>query len=715
LTDVGAFTSRELVVGDDASGGRRVIGATAAEWSIFRATRSQAALDRAFRAEDGQRSAEPVIVLSYRTWQTAFGSDSTLVGRTIPISGRATRVIGVMPPGFDFPGRVEVWVPYGPSYSEPRGDRRFDSVVGRLAPGATLEQARDELAGIARQLAAEYPASNAGWGAQVQPFSEWYVSPDMRARVLALLATVGLLLAMACINVASLFLARAGAQERQLAVRAALGAGRGRIVRQLLTESLLIAALGAGLGLALAAVGLDALRAMNAELLPRFQEVHIDAMAVGFALLLALGTGLLFGLAPALRLSANALGGALREGTRSAAGGAALRLRNALVLAEVALALVLLVGAGLLLRSFQQLNRVDLGFQPAQLLTYRVVLPTAKYDSAALLPPVYDEIAQRTRAIPGVRSAAVAGDLPMNGSGYLSFAIDGRVPPPDAMEDVQPFAVSPDYFATLGIPLRSGRLFTASDAPGAPPVALVNEEMVRRYFDGRDPIGRRVTFGDPADSSSVWWTVVGVVGDVAQEGVTAKPYAQLYRPLAQSPRRGVFVVARTTVAPMAVASGARAALEAVDPELPLTSLMTMEERIGENLLRPRVNTLLLAVFAGIALALAAIGIYGVISYAVAQRTREIGIRMALGATAGDVKRLVVRQGMTPALLGVALGAVGALAATRLMASLLYGVTATDPLTFVVVALFLGAIALLAAYVPARRATRVEPVTALREE
>jgi putative ABC transport system permease protein len=349
------------------------------------------------------------------------------------------------------------------------------------------------------------------------------------------------------------------------------------------------------------------------------------------------------------------------------------------------------------------------------LLTYRVVLPGAKFDSVELLPPVYDEIAGRTRAIPGVRGAAIAGDLPMNGSGYLSFAIDGRVPPPDAMEDLQPFSVSPDYFATLGIPLRSGRLFTASDAPGAPPVALVNEEMVRRYFDGRDPIGRRITLGDPADSSSVWWTVVGVVGNVAQEGVTARPYAQFYRPLAQSPRRGIFVVARTTSDPMSIASAARGALEAVDPELPLTSLMTMEERIGENLLRPRVNTLLLAVFAGIALALAAIGSYGVISYAVAQRTREIGIRMALGATAGDVKRLVVRQGMTPALLGVALGAVGALAATRLMSSLLYGVTATDPLTFLVVALFLGGIALLASYVPARRATRVEPVTALRQE
>jgi predicted permease len=671
-------------------------------------------LGRAFLPDEERVGGnDDVVVLSYGLWQRRFGGEPGIVGRTLQLSGRPYTVVGVAPRDFRFMSDVDLWAPLR---ADTAGHRRAEylTVLGRLAPGATVEGATADIAGIFAQLATEYPETNGSIRSRVIGMREDLVG-DVRPALLVFSGAVALVLLIACANVANLLLARASAREREMAVRAAIGAGRGRIVRQLLTESLLIAALGAGLGLALAAVGLDALRAMNAELLPRFQEVHIDAMAVGFALLLALGTGLLFGLAPALRLSANALGGALREGTRSAAGGAALRLRNALVLAEVALALVLLVGAGLLLRSFQQLNRVDLGFQPAQLLTYRVVLPTAKYDSAALLPPVYDEIAQRTRAIPGVRSAAVAGDLPMNGSGYLSFAIDGRVPPPDAMEDVQPFAVSPDYFATLGIPLRSGRLFTASDAPGAPPVALVNEEMVRRYFDGRDPIGRRVTFGDPADSSSVWWTVVGVVGDVAQEGVTAKPYAQLYRPLAQSPRRGVFVVARTTVAPMAVASGARAALEAVDPELPLTSLMTMEERIGENLLRPRVNTLLLAVFAGIALALAAIGIYGVISYAVAQRTREIGIRMALGATAGDVKRLVVRQGMTPALLGVALGAVGALAATRLMASLLYGVTATDPLTFVVVALFLGAIALLAAYVPARRATRVEPVTALREE
>ncbi|HEU4631081.1 MAG TPA: ABC transporter permease [Gemmatimonadaceae bacterium] len=671
-------------------------------------------LGRGFLPEEEQVGGnDDVVVLSHGLWQRRFGGDPGILGRTLQLSGRPYTVVGVAPPEFRFMRDVDLWAPVrADTVANRRGE--YLLVFGRLAPGATVERASADIAGIFAQLAREYPETNGSIKSRVIGMREDFVG-DVRPALLVFSGAVALVLLIACANVANLLLARASVREREMAVRAAIGAGRGRIVRQLLTESLLIALLGAGLGLGLAALGLDALRAMSTELLPRFQEVRVDAVAVVFALVLAVATGLLFGIAPALRLSAGALGSALREGSRGAVGGAALRLRNALVLAEVALALMLLVGAGLLVRSFQQLNRVDLGFDPTHLLTYRVVLPTAKYDSVALLPPVYQEIAERTRAIPGVVTASVTGDMPINGAGYITFTVEGRVPPPDAMEDLQPFSVSPEHFAVFRIPLRRGRLFTAGDAPGAPPVAIVNEEMVRRYFDGRDPIGKRVTFGDPADSSAVWWTVVGVVGNVAQEGVTARPYAQLYRPLAQAPRRGIYVVARTTGDPMGIAPAAREALEAVDPELPLTSLMMMEERIGENLLRPRVNTLLLAVFAGIALALAAIGIYGVISYAVAQRTREIGIRMALGATAGDVRRLVVRQGMTPALLGVALGAVGALAATRLMASLLYGVTATDPLTFGLVALFLGGIALLASYVPARRATRLEPVTALREE
>jgi predicted permease len=388
------------------------------------------------------------------------------------------------------------------------------------------------------------------------------------------------------------------------------------------------------------------------------------------------------------------------------------RFRNALVLGEVAVALVLLVGAGLLLRSFDKLNRVELGFQSEGILTYNVSLPASRYEQLSQVPAVYDALIERTRAIPGVRGVSVANGLPMGGAGYISFAVEGRESRPDANEDLQPFRVSPDHFRVLGIPLKRGRLFGPGDVEGAPLVAVVNEEMVRRYFDGADPIGRRITFGNPADTASTWWTVVGVVGDVAQENVTAKPYAQLYRPITQNPGRGVTVAIRTTGDPMAIAGQARAALRAVDPELPLSNLRTMEERISRSIAQPRVSMLLLAGFAGVALVLAAIGIYGVISYAVSQRTREIGIRLALGATTADVQQLVVRQGMLPVLVGVVVGIGGALLLTRYMTTLLFGVGAADPLTYAGVALFLTAVALAASWVPARRATRVQPVVAL---
>jgi putative ABC transport system permease protein len=440
-----------------------------------------------------------------------------------------------------------------------------------------------------------------------------------------------------------------------------------------------------------------------------------------FSLALAAVTGVVFGLAPAVRLAGGSLQSVLREGARGATGGgAAARLRSALVLGEVAVALVLLVGTGLLIRSFGKLNAVDVGFDTSGVLTYRVLFPRAKYPDAEQLPAVYARVLENARAIPGVQAAALSGDLPMMGAGYITFAVEGRPPTADgpnaAPEDLQPFYVTPAYFRALGVPLRRGRLFGEADAPGAPRVALINEEMERRFFaTGGDPIGRRVTFGDPQDTSAVWWTVVGVVGDVAQEGVTARPYPQFYRPLAQSPSSSVFVSLRTSRDPLALAPAARQALRAIDPELPLSDLQTLEGRVAENIARPRVSVLLLAVFAGVALTLSAIGIYGVVAYTVAQRTREIGVRMALGASAASVRRLVVQQGMAPALAGVAVGLALAFAGSRLIASLLYGVSASDPLTFVLVPLFLAAVALLATYLPARRATRVAPTVALRSE
>jgi putative ABC transport system permease protein len=679
-------------------------------------------LGRGFLPEEelGGGGEDQVVVLSDGFWRRRFGADAGVVGRTITLSGRPYTVVGIAPADFRFARAVDLWAPL--QVDDPEAQRRSESltVFGRLKPGVTVARAGADLAGVLRRLAEQYPETNGSLQSEVIGMQDDFVG-DVRPAIVAFMGAVGLVLLIACANVANLLLARAAAREREVAVRVALGAGQGRLVRQLLTESAVLAVLGGLLGLALAAWAVAAVRAAEVQFIPRQTEVRVDVAVVLFSLVLAAATGLLFGLAPAVRLAGTSLQGVLREGARgSTLGGAAGRLRSALVLGEVAVALVLLVGAGLLIRSFEMLNRVDVGFDPRGVLTYQAVFPTAKFQDVEQLPALYERVIDGARAIPGVQGAAVSRSLPMDGAGYITFAIEGRPSRESsagaAPEDLQPFAVSPGYFGVLRIPLRRGRLFAASDAAGAPDVALINEEMARRFFtDGRDPIGRRVTFGDPADTSAVWSTIVGVVGDVAQEGVTAKPYPQLYRPIAQQPSRLVAVALRTARDPLAIAPAARQALRAVDRDVPLSRLQTLEARVADSIARPRVSVLLISAFAWVALTLAAVGIYGVMSYTVAQRTREIGVRMALGASAGNVQRLVVRQGMGPALVGVAVGLVLALLGSRLIASLLYGVSAVDPLTFVAVPIFLGAVALLATVVPAFRATRVAPTVALRSE
>jgi putative ABC transport system permease protein len=677
------------------------------------------ALGRSFLPEEEQVGGDDrVVILDYGYWQRRFAGDPRIVGRQIQLSGQPFQVVGIAPKDFRIARDVDLYAPARADTTMPRRAEFLD-VYARLKPGVSVQQADADLAAVLRHLAEEYPATNATIRSEVVGLQDDMVQ-GVRPALLAFMGAVALVLLIACANVANLLLARAATRDREVAVRVALGAGRARLMRQLLTESVVLAIIGGALGLAMATWAVAAVRGTDVQFLPRQGEISIDGTIVAFTLVLSVATGLLFGLAPAIRLSRGSLHATLREGARGATGGSLARVRGALVLGEVAVALMLLVGAGLLIRSFDKLTKVDLGFEPSQVLTYSVTFPSAKFGDRDQAAPLYDALLERAKALPGVQQAALSADLPMGGASYLSFSIQGRpdrpARPGAAPEDMQPFAVSPDYFATMHIPLKRGRLITAADRAGATPVAVISEEAARRFFaDGRDPIGSRLTFGNPANPKTTWMTIVGIVGNIAQEGVTAKPYAQLYQSIDQSPTRVVYVSLRSDRDPLLLASSVRGTVRAVDPDLLVNDIQTLEDRVSQNIARPRLSVLLIGAFSAIALLLAAIGIYGVMAYTVAQRTREIGVRMALGADPHEVKQLVVRQGMRPALIGVAVGLVAAFAATRLIASLLYGVSAVDPLTFVLVPLFLIAVALLATYLPARRATRVPPTVALQAE
>jgi putative ABC transport system permease protein len=673
------------------------------------------ALGRTFTPEEETSAGGHVAILSYGFWQRRFGGQPSVVGRTITLSGLPYTVVGIAPAGFRFERDVDVWAPLDVDTKRSRrGD--FLTVVGRLEPGVTLDRAQTQMSTIASRLAQQYPETNTSWGVELVPLKDQLVG-TVRPALLIFMGAVGLVLLIACANVANLMLTRAASREREMAIRATLGAAQSRLVRQMLTESVLVALVGGALGLLFAVWGVAALRGAQSSLIPRLGEVGVDGPVLAFTVVLSALTGVLFGLAPALRVGRGELHGALREGARGASGGMGVRqLRGALVLAEVALALVLLVGAGLLIKSFDRLQRVDPGFNPDHVLTASIVLPRARYGEVVRQRAFATQLLDALRSTPGVQSAALASDVPMSGgASYLSFSIAGQPDPaPGVVQDAEVFVASPDYFRALGVPLRQGRLISEQDDAGAPNVVVINRAMAQRYWAGRDPLGARITVGDPADSTS-WRTVVGVIGDVRHNGLSADPYPQMYAPMAQMPQRAMMVVARTTGDPTGLAGALRRSVTSLDANLPVSDVMTMQERVGQSVAQPRVNVALLGLFAGVALILAAVGIYGVVSYSVVQRTRELGIRMALGARPGDVLRLVIRQAMAPALAGVAFGLVGAWGGTRLMASLLFGVSASDPVVFAAVALFLAGVALLASYIPARRATRVDPLVALQYE
>jgi putative ABC transport system permease protein len=681
---------------------------------------------RAFLPEEDQPGRNRVVILSHGLWRRRFGSDPQIIGRTISLNDEPHTVVGVAPPGFQFPRKGDLPAPYQFPHEidlytplaltpENMNNRRPlpVPVIARLKPEVGIDQAQAEMIGIAERLRQQYPEANRDKSIRLVSFHQQVVG-KVKYALLVLLGAVGFVLLIACANVANLLLARAAGRASEIAIRAALGAGRWRLIRQLLTESALLAIVSGALALLVAFWVVDLVQAIVPDNLPRADEIGIDGRVFGFTLLVSLGAGAVFGLLPALQASNAPLNEALKEGGRGSSGSRRHHLRNLLVVSEVALALVLLVGAGLMLRSFIRLISVDPGLDPQNVLTADIMLPRGKY-----APPqqavFFQRLLERLRAVPGVQSAGAVYPLPLSGGEEgTGFDIEGQPPAPGEQRAAGQRWVSTDYFKALDIQLQKGRVFTESDGAGAPPVLVINDAMARQYWPNEDPIGRRINF-ERRDGQPVWREIIGVVGDVRHTALDKRSGPEIYLPITQNPWPFMTLVVRTDGASMNFVAAVRGQVLAIDKGLPISNIHTMEELLERSVSQPRFNLALLAIFAGVALLLAAVGIYGVMSYLVTERTHEIGVRMALGAQARDVLKLVIRQGMTLTLAGVALGLITAFGLTRLIKSLLFGVSATDPMTFAVIAILLAGVALLACWIPARRAAKVDPMIALRYE
>jgi putative ABC transport system permease protein len=674
-------------------------------------------LGRDFLAEEDRVGASPTVILSYGLWQRRFGNDRSLIGKHLTLNNQNFTVVGITPPNFQFGAEADITVPIGLSADRfrARGADPGVDVVARLKPTAPRRQAETELNLIAERLEQQYPESNKGRRVRVTSLHESFVG-DVRQPLLILLGAVALVLLIACANVANLLLVRSAGRGREVAVRMALGSDRWRIIRQLLTESVLLAAVGAALGILLALWGTSFIASQLPDGIPRLQEAKVDAPVMGFTLAVSLLTGLLFGLAPALQASRPNLIEWLKEGERGSSGRRQLS-RSLLVIGEVALTLTLLVGAGLLIQSFRRVLQVDPGFKAQNMLTMHVSVNNPDGQQVANF---FEQLQQKVRSLPGVKSVSVSDGLPFGrDANHPNFIIEGR-PIPDKKPFGQRYAVSPDYFQTMGIELLRGRGFTPQDTRDSQLVIVIDEELARQYFPNEDPIGKRLKQGPTAPSLEI----VGVVRHVEPYSLDrqgAGP-AQFYTNFNQISLQGlpnkvwrINLLTRAEVEPSSLASAARGQVAALNKDQSVSNVRTMEQILAQSVAARRFSMLLLTVFAVVALALASLGIYGLMSYAVAQRTREIGMRMALGAQSGDVLKLVIGQGMTLALAGVALGLVASIALTRTMKNLLFGIGATDPMTFGAITMLLTFIALLACYIPARRATKVDPMIALRHE
>jgi putative ABC transport system permease protein len=668
------------------------------------------------------------VILSDDFWRQHFGGDPNVLGRTIEFDRRLYTIIGVMPPRFQYPidgDPVSLYVTIADDAStldgtkpltQERGMHSLDA-IGRLKPGNKIEQAQADLSTVAANLEKQYPKTNSYFGARVKPLREELIG-DVRSALYVLFGAVVCVLLIANVNVANLLLARASVRGREIALRAAVGASRARIIRQLLTESVILAGLGGVCGLLVAQWGTDALIKTVPQSIPRISDIRLDGVVLAFTILVSLGTGVIFGLIPAWQASKVDLNSSLKSGPRTGSGEHKTYLRNGLVMGEVALALVLLICAGLLIQTFARLGRVQPGFRFERLLTASVQLPSSGYPKNENVIAFYERFLERVRALPGVDSASAIVPLPLSGSNMVTdFDIEEHPLPEGQRAGAPVRIIATDYFKTMGIPLKQGRVFDQTEQLDSPPVVIVNERFAAKFFPGQNVIGKRITPGFSADDNGEKVReIIGVVGNVKHSSLKNEDSPEMYLPRTQIPASQMSIVVRTNVSdPSGITSAMRKELAAIDPSIPLNSVRVFDDYLSRSLARPRFNALLLSIFAASALVLTAIGIYGVLAYSVAQRTNEIGIRIALGAAQSNIFKLVIGQAMTIVGVSVAIGLVGAFAATRLLNSLLFGVTAWDPFTFSAIVILIAVVAFLAAWLPARRASNVDPIIALRSE
>jgi putative ABC transport system permease protein len=720
FTAVAAFTGRSLTIADGGAEPERYSGMTVS-WNLFEMLGAHPILGRNFGPEDDRPGAEPVILLSHEVWQNRYGSDPGVIGRAINVNGRSHTIVGVMPPRFAFPENQRLWVPLAPYAESTKRGERSVQVFARLKPNATAEQASTELQGIAATFARDYPTSHRDWGLRTRRIREWMLPDQVKLILLTMMGAVTLVLIVACANVANLLLARASVRHREICVRAALGAGRWRIIRQLLTEAILIGLFAAPLGFALAWVGVRLVdAAMPPESVPYFIHWSLNGRALIYTVGISMLTGIVFGLVPALHATSANLQESLKEGGRGSAGGRRAWVRNTLVVAEVALSLVLLIGASLFVRSFLNLKGADAGFATGQLLTLRFYLPGDAYEAADAKAQRVDDVVRRVESLPGVQAAFSSNFIPFgSGGGDGVVIVEGKPAEPEQEKSINFVGTTPHLRRTLDVALVRGRDMTDSEGATRSGVAVINQTMAKDLWPDEDPVGRRFRIKGAEDAGEApdWFTVIGVIADFRHfQGDSDRPvFPSAYVPYPYQQTLNTGLVVRTAGDPATITSAVREAVRASDPNLPVFSVSTMEALRQRSFWQFKLFGQMFAMFGAIALLLASIGVYGVLSYAVTQRRQEIGVRVALGAGRRDVFRLIIGHGLKLAAIGIVLGAIAARSITPAIQSVLFQVTPSDPLSFAGVALFLVMIAFAASYFPARRALAVDPLIALRNE